>query len=172
VATEAKVVRGKRSVVTDEATVVASDGGVISRCVSRGTAQVGREVTRRGDELVEDNRLGLNFTNLFSDNLLGHLLEDEETLLDNLDALGVADEFFMLLDNSLLGDSGDRAREVVRAVEVIESVERGNAVPVAEGLFVATGVQTLNLRVEGGSKDSAGQSSHQDKGSGDLGEHG
>lgn len=35
------------------------------------------------------------------DKPLGHLLEDDQPLLDNLYTLGVADDFLLLFDNNL-----------------------------------------------------------------------
>ena len=61
---------------------------------------------------------------------LGEFLDDEEALLDNLDRLAMAHKLLVLLDDSL---AVDRSNEVVRAVEVIESIEGGYPMPVVEG---------------------------------------
>jgi len=114
---------------------VASNRRVVTNLVTRDVEQVGGEVARRSNELLKDNSLSLNFTNLLSDDLLGHLLEDEETLLDNLDALGVADNF-LFVNNNLLGDD---TREVVGAVKVVKAVEGRDSTPVVERV-VATSV--------------------------------
>lgn len=61
---------------------------------------------------------------------LSEFLDDEEALLNDLDRLAVAYKLLVLLDDSL---TVDRSDEVVRAVEVIESIEGGYPVPVVEG---------------------------------------
>jgi len=163
---EAKVIARERAIRADQASVVAGNRRVITSVVARGAAQIGREVARRSNEWLEDNGLSLNFTDLLGDDPLGHLLENEETLLDDLDALGVTNDF-LFLNNNLLGDE---TREVIGTVEVVEAVERRNSTPVFERV-VSTSVQALGLGVERQGEHAASQSSHEDKRSGDLGEH-
>jgi hypothetical protein len=115
--------------------------------MARRAAQIRGEVTRRGNKLMEDDSLGFNFANLLSDDLLGHFLEDEKSLLDNLDALGVTDKFLLLLNDGLFDNSGDRAGEIVGAVEVVESIERRETTPVVEGLMT-TSVWEVDISIE------------------------
>jgi len=98
--TEPEVVTRKRAVGPADAAKVASNRAVEAALVARAAAQVMTEVTEAGVELLEDDSLGLNLADLFEDDPLGHLLEDEETLLDDLDGLGVADDALLL--NNLL----------------------------------------------------------------------
>lgn len=113
--------------------------------------EVTAEEAEAGMELLEDNGLGLYLADLLSDNPidqrtvsvmmlrgwkswflpLGHLLENKEALLDDLNRLGMADDL-VLLDYGL--GEVDRAIEVVRAVEIIETIEGGMATPVVEGV--------------------------------------
>jgi hypothetical protein len=106
-----------------------NNGRVISNMMTRDVQQIGGEVAGRSKELVEDNSLGFNLANLLSDDSLCHLLENEETLLDDFDAFAVADELILLFDYGLFSN---QTGEVVGAVEVIEAVEGGNTTPVVE----------------------------------------
>jgi hypothetical protein len=110
--------------------------------------------------------LGLDLTNLFSDDALGHLLKDEEALLDDNDALGVA-------DNLLLFHNSDRALAEVRVVEVsfsvkvIETVEgRNSAVVVESGIPTDNKVSLSN----GGRRDREGRKSDNESSS-EFSEH-
>jgi hypothetical protein len=82
-------------------------------------------------ELFKHNRLHLNLADGLGDNLLGHLLQDEETLLDDVNLLGPADEFVLLLDEHLLELV---TVPVVDAVEIIKALEGLVAVPLVEGV--------------------------------------
>lgn len=64
--------------------------------VLRDTTNITGEAFAAGDELGVDNCLNLDLTDLFSDDLLVVLPDDSKLLLDNLNALGVADNFFFL----------------------------------------------------------------------------
>jgi hypothetical protein len=88
------------------------------------TEEVAVEEVEAGVELLKRNDLSFNFADLFRDNPLGHLLEDKEALLNNIDGFSAADYFFALLDDSL---TGDRAHEVIGTVEVVKSRERFQA---------------------------------------------
>lgn len=96
------------------------DVAVEANLVTRETPQVTAEATEVGVELLEDDSLGLNFTDLFGDNSLRHLLEDDKSLLDDLNTLHTANNLMFLLDNNLF-EAG--AVEVVDTVEVIEVVQ-------------------------------------------------
>jgi len=79
-----------------------------------------------------DNCLNLNLTDLFSDDLLVVLPDDSELLLDNLNGLGMADNFFFL-DQSL-GNS----TEVVGAIKVVKVAHGVVAVVAVEGGVAVT----------------------------------
>ena len=61
---------------------------------------------------------------------LGHLLNNKETLLDDLNRFGVADKFLILLDDSLFRDGSNK---VVDTEKVVETRERGESSPIIEG---------------------------------------
>jgi len=126
---EAEVVGAERRVGRDEVAEVAGDAAVIADAVARGAAQVTTEEAEAGVELFENDGLSLDLADLLSDDPLSHLLEDEETLLDDFDGLAVAYEFLRLLNDGLAGDA---AYEVIRAVEVIEASQRREPSPVIE----------------------------------------
>jgi len=88
---EAEIVGTERAVRVTDAAKVAGDATVEANGVTRGAAQVTLEVTKTGMELFEDDGLGLNFTDLLSDDTLGHLLKYKQTLLNDLHGLSVAD---------------------------------------------------------------------------------
>jgi len=90
---EPKVVRGERTIGRFEITVVAGDAAIVANTAARVVQQVAAEGPHAGVELLEDDGLGLDFANLLSDDPLGHLLDDEKTLLDNFDGLAVANDF-------------------------------------------------------------------------------
>ncbi len=97
------------------------DVGVVADLVARLAAEITAEVSQAGVELLEDDGLRLNLADLLGDDPgsrmshefpwceigagdylpLGHLLEDDETLLDDLDLLGVAHNLLLLDDNLL-----------------------------------------------------------------------
>jgi len=146
---------------------VASNATVEADVVTRDTVEVIAEETEAGMELLEDDGLGLNLADLLEDDPLGHLLEDNETLLDDLDGLGVADDLGLLLYD--LGEV-DGAVEVVRTIEVIEVIEGREATPVVEGDVVGAGE---DLPADGdGFSESASDEGRGDKDSrSELGEH-
>ncbi len=92
--------------------------------------QVVTEESKTGVELLEDDSLSLNLADLLEDDPLGHLLDDEQALLDDLYGLGVANNLCAGLD--LLAEV-DGAVEVIGTVEVVEVVEGGQATPAVEG---------------------------------------
>lgn len=119
VTAEAKVAVTERAVSVTDAAKVAGDALVEANRVTRGAAQVTAEVTKTGMELFEDDGLRLNFTDLLSDDTLGHLLKYKQTLLDDLNSLGVADYVLLLHD---LNDV--RAIEIIDTIEVVKVAER------------------------------------------------
>jgi len=91
--------------------------------------QVMAKATHAVMELLKDDDLRLDFADLFCDYLLRKFFQDNETLLDNLDLLGVADSFFLLDYN--LATFG--TIKVSRAIEVVKVSEGCNAMPIVEG---------------------------------------
>lgn len=96
--TETKVAGTKRTVRVANTAKVAGDATVEANRVTRGAAQVTLEVTKTGMELFKDDGLGLDFTDLLSDDTLGHLLKYEQALLNDLNGLSVADCVLFLHD--------------------------------------------------------------------------
>lgn len=96
--TEAKVAGAKRTVRVANTAKVAGDATVEANRVTRGAAQVTLEVTKTSMELFKDDGLGLDFTDLLSDDTLGHLLKYEQALLNDLNGLSVADCVLLLHD--------------------------------------------------------------------------
>jgi len=98
-AREAPVVVAQRTVAVVEVAEVRGEAGIVTDTTTREVPEVAAEAVQAGVELLEDDGLGLDLANLLGDDALGHLLEDEETLLDDDNALGVADDL-LLLNNS------------------------------------------------------------------------
>lgn len=102
-----------------------SDGLIKGDIAGRDMAQVVEEGRAAGEELLVQDSLGLNMADLLGDYPLVVLSDDCEILLDDLDALSMADNS-LFLDNRL-----GNAREVINAIEVIKArnaegtVERG-----------------------------------------------
>jgi len=117
---EAEVVAGERTVWETDIAEVSSNGAVEANLVTRGTVEVTAEEVKAGAELLKDDGLSLNLADLLEDDPLGHLLEDEQALLDDLDGLSVADDLGLLFDGLA---EVDRAIEVVYSVEVVEATE-------------------------------------------------
>jgi len=84
------------------------------------------EATKTAMELLEDNGLSLNFTDLFSDDPLGHLLKYNKTLLYDFNLLRVTDKLFFI-DDGLAEVL--RAVEIANTVEVVEAIKRRNSAP-------------------------------------------
>jgi len=116
-----KAIGTERAVSIANAAEVAGDVLVVADLMAGGATQVVAEVTKTGMELLEDDSLRLNFTNLLSDDTLGHLLQYKQTLLDDLDSLSVANYLLSRLD--LLREVGG-AIEVIDTIEVVEVVKR------------------------------------------------
>lgn len=81
-------------------------------------------------ELLKDDGLSFNFANLFENDSLCHFLNNEETLLNDFDCLGVANQMGRGVDDLA---EVNRAIKVVHSVEVVEVVEGGETTPVVEG---------------------------------------
>jgi len=82
---KAKVGGGKRRVGRDDVTEMASNSAVEADVVARGAAQVTAEGAEAGVELLKHDGLSFDLADLLGYDPLGHLLEDEETLLDDYD---------------------------------------------------------------------------------------
>lgn len=130
VAIEAEVLKLEGSVGIEEGTIVTSNVAVISDLMTRHAPQIVAEATQARVPLLEDNRLSLDFTDLFGDDPLRHLLENNELLLDDFDSLRMADDLMLLLDDHLTRVG---AVEVVATVEIVEVIQRRESSPVTEG---------------------------------------
>jgi len=127
---EPKIVGAERAIGIHDATVVAGDTTIVANAVAGMAPDIMAEGAHARLELLENDGLGLDLTDLLGDNPLGHFLNNEEALLNDLDALTVADKLRVLLDDDL---APHIASEVVGAVEVVETIERRDAHPVVEG---------------------------------------
>lgn len=97
--------------------------------LSRVPANVASESVQTRIPLLENDGLALDFTYGLYDDLLGHLLQDEETLLDDVNGMDLADEFMLGLDKDLLKLV---AVPVIDAVEVVKAFEGVVASPVVK----------------------------------------
>jgi len=129
-ASEAEVRRAEGPVLLEEVAEVRGNARVETNMEARGAAEVVAEEPEARMELLKDDGLRLDLAHLLGDDAFGHLLDDEQALLDDLDGLGVADELGVLLNDGLAADVAD---EVVGAVEVVEAAEGGNALEVIKG---------------------------------------
>jgi len=169
VTTETEVVGGEGSVRVVEVSVVANNVGVVADLVATvATSQVVAESSKAGMELFKDDSLSLNLADLLGDDSLGHFLEDNQALLDDLDLLSVAHELVVLLNDDLVVV---RTGEVVASMKVIEVIEGGHASPVVErGPIIPlgdTGIPT----VQGGCSNAGSQKRDSDERSGEFSEH-
>jgi len=126
--TEAQVVGGERPICVADATKVVGDPLVIPNLVIGMTRNIVAKETEVGRELLENDSLSLDLADLLGNDPLGHLLEDEKTLLNDFNGLGMANE--LVLFNNGLGEL--RVDEVARTEEVVETVHGGDAIPVVE----------------------------------------
>jgi len=169
VARETEVVDGQRVALIDNVAEVAGDSTVEADGAARNVAQVRAEAAEAGVELLKDDGLGLNCADLLRDNALGHFLENQEALLNDLNGLAVAHE---LAGGSNLSRGREGSNEVVDSEEVVESREIGVATPVIEG-DTAVASREISATVKGNGL----RRRTTDEGSGDgdslenLGEH-
>lgn len=126
---ETEVASGQGTIRKANITEVASNGTVKTNRVTRDAVKVVLEQSKTSVELFKNNGLGLYFADLFEDDPLCHFLEDDETLLDDLDGFGVADNLV-----SGFYDLGEvrGAVEVVDTVEIVEVIEGREITPVIE----------------------------------------
>jgi len=135
-AAEPEVVRAERTIRVADAAEVAGDVAVIADLVSGVAAQIIAERSEAGVELLKHNGLSLDLADLFGDDPPGHLLEDNEALLNDFDALAVADQRAFVLDDDL---AAFRAVEVAGSIEVVKVVHGRETSPVVERLASAGG---------------------------------
>jgi len=127
--TEAKAVAGQRATGRDDGAEVASNATVEAGRMARGVAKITAEGAKARVKLLKYDGLGLHLADLLRDDPLGHLLENEKALLNNFDGLAMADDFRLVLDDSL---AGEVANEVIGPVEVVEAREGRETSPVVE----------------------------------------
>lgn len=161
---ETEVVRANGVVRRDDVVEVAGNAAVETDAVARGAAQVTTEETEAGVELLKHDCLCFNLADLLGDDPLGHLLENEEALLDDDDALAVANNFLILLDYGLAGEVTD---EVIGAVEVIETRERSKPSVVVERESTSDKALAYGKRLSSNTGDEGGGEGDFNK----LGEH-
>jgi len=168
---EAKVVGAEAAVALEELVVERGNVRVVADTTAGVTAQVATEAVQAGVELLEDDGLALDLADLLSDDPLSHFLEDEETLLNDHDRLGMANKL-------LLFDNGDLARaeagvvEVSITVKVIERAHGAEATPVIKVAGRTAGNDVSVLGWERGTRDSAGEGRKSDDDDGSkFGEH-
>lgn len=159
-------VRGRQgSVRVVEVRVVADNRRVVSGTEAATVHYIVREVADGSNVLLVDDSLSFYFADLFSDDLLGDFLQNEEFLLDDRDAHGLAYNLRLFLNDL----SGYLPREIVYTIEVVESRQRAKTIVVIEG-HVST-VEALSLRVERSCEGAAGQGRDREQWKGDLSEH-
>jgi len=93
VAGEPEVLNAQRAVLLNDGAEVACNATVVANLTARMTEKVITEVAHARVELLEDDGLGFDLANLLGNDPLSHLLNDEETLLDDLNGLTVANNF-------------------------------------------------------------------------------
>jgi len=165
VAAEAEVVVAQRPVGVVEVSVVLDDAVVVASVAAGAVSQVVAEAAERRIVLLEDDCLCLDLADLLRDNLLCHLLEDGQALLDDYHLLRVANKLAVLLDHNLVEAAG--VGEIVRAIEVVEVVKGRDAAPVVEGLAASSDGVGL---VGGGRRHASGESDGNEE-SGEFSEH-
>jgi hypothetical protein len=165
---KAPVVSAEWAVRLDDVPKVAGNIAIVANLVARGASQVVAEATHAAVELLEDNSLSLDFADLLCDDPLSHLLEDNKTLLDDLNLLGVADKL-VLVDDGLAKVLG--AIKVTRAIEVVEAIERRESTPVVERVWVSATRHVKSVLGDGLRDHTGGHGSNQKQRSEDLGEH-
>lgn len=155
-AREAPVVSAQGAIAVVEVAEMRGNARVISDITARGAPKVAAETVQAGVELLEHDGLGFDLAYLLGDDAgvknkikemlrkrgfrvqksnvpLGHLLKDKEALLDDLDALGMADDF-RLFYNSERTLAEVAIIEVIGAVEVVKTAEGVDSTVVVEGL--------------------------------------
>lgn len=150
-----------RVVIVNELLEVGGDVTIVSDIVTGNTTDVVGEVAKGTVELFEDEGLGLNFADELSHNLLRVFLKHEETLLDNFDLLGMADELVLVNYIHFL----KMTRVVVDAIEVVETPQTFMTTPKLKRL--RAGSETGEQRSSRNTRNQSGNSEKTSK----FGEH-
>jgi len=168
---ESEVAVAERAVAVVEVAEVRGDVRVVSDIAAREAPEVAAEAVHARVELLEDNGLRLNVADLLGDDALGHLLENKEALLDDCDALAVANEFLLLLHDGDRGRAEVTVVEVIGAVEVIEVAHGGESTIVVKRAR-ATGEKASRFNGESGGRNTGGEDGKsEDNGGCEFGEH-
>jgi len=121
-------------------------------------------------ELLKGNDLSLDLTDGLSDDFLGHLLKDHETLLNDHDVDTAADQNVLLLDEDLVELA---VGEVLAAIEVIKAVQGLVSAPFVEGGEVTVITASSQADVAGDGSSKSGSSSQGGNAKSEkVGEHG
>lgn len=130
VASESPVIEIEVTVVVDDLGCVADNLLIETDLVVVGDAtDVTAETTKARVELSPNDSLGFNVTDGLSDDLLGEFLQNEQTLLNDLDLLNFAADELRLLHESLLELPSVK---VIASVEVVEVIQRLESTPAVE----------------------------------------
>jgi hypothetical protein len=130
VTSEAKVVGAEGAVTADDLTEVTSDPAVEADLVVGVATEIAAEAVQARVPLLEDDGLSLNLADLLGDDPLGHLLENDQALLNDFNTLSAADELVLLLYNDLVVVG---TIKVFGAIEVVKVVQGSMTTPVVEG---------------------------------------
>jgi len=164
VSREAEVVGREGAVGVNDVVEVTRNIAIIANLVVAEMPQIAAESVEARVPLLEDNRLSLDLTDLLGYYPLGHLLENEKTLLDDLDLLGVANDLVVV-------DDGLRIRRTIKVVVTIEVIEAGHGAdttPVVERGGGPGSQFELGPEGDGSCKDRRSKDSND----GEFGEHG
>jgi len=82
---EPKIVVANRTVGAHNITEVARNTAVVASTVTRAARDIMAEGAHARVELLKDDGLSFDLADLLGDDPLGHLLKDEEALLNDLD---------------------------------------------------------------------------------------
>lgn len=109
---------------------LASDVGIESNVATGVVSDVITESRDSSLELRENDGLSLNLTDLSGDDFFHVFSNDGQLLLNDFNRHGMADEFFLLLDDGHRGCF--EPTKVLSSVEVVEIVQRVEATPTVE----------------------------------------
>jgi len=136
VSSETEVVEIERAVDVNNLTKVTDNVTVEAYMVVGVAAQITAKAMQARVPLLKDDSLGLNFADLLGDDPLSHLLQNNQTLLDNFNALRVAHELLLLLHNDLT-EVG--SIEVIDTMKVVEVGQGREPSPIVEGMEATDG---------------------------------
>lgn len=167
---EAEVMVSDASILVEELAPVTSNALIEADTVTTDAAEVTVEASNAAVPLLEDNDLGLDVADGFGDDFLREFLEDNQSLLNDVDVVGAADEVTLANDDLL----GVTPVKVVNTVEAVEVVQGGETSPVVEaGMATDIDVSASSklgsrLSTERASNGTNGQKGCSDEG---FGEH-